>query len=66
MMIGDNLTQGTKVIDHALHPATVVADAEVALLEDAEPVVELQNTGCRGIKPRMRAMPDVWSPSVLE
>jgi hypothetical protein len=43
--ISDGLTQGTKVIGHALHLATVVAGAEVALLEDAEPRVELQNTG---------------------
>jgi hypothetical protein len=42
--IGDGLTQGMKVISHALHPAIVVTDAEVALLEDAEPGVELQNT----------------------
>jgi hypothetical protein len=33
-MIGDGLTQGMKVIGHALHPTTVVADAEVTLLED--------------------------------
>jgi hypothetical protein len=39
----DGLTQGTKVVDHAIHPATVVADAEVALLEGAEPGVKLQN-----------------------
>jgi hypothetical protein len=43
-MIGDGLTQGTKVVGHALHPATVVTDAEVALLEGAEPRDELQNT----------------------
>jgi hypothetical protein len=41
--IGDGLTQGTKVIGHALHPMIVVADAEVTLLEDAEPSIELQN-----------------------
>jgi hypothetical protein len=40
-MIGDGLTQGTKVIDHALHPVTVVADAEIALFEGTEPGVEL-------------------------
>jgi hypothetical protein len=39
--IGDGLTQGTKVISHALHPATVVANAEVTLLEDAKPSVKL-------------------------
>jgi hypothetical protein len=39
--IGDGLTQGMKVIGHALHLATVVADAEVTLLEDTEPGVEL-------------------------
>jgi hypothetical protein len=43
MMIGDGLTQGTKVVGHALHPAIVVADIEVSLLEDAELGVELQN-----------------------
>jgi ABC-type transporter Mla subunit MlaD len=43
-MIRDGLTQGTKVVGHALHQAAVVADAEVALLEDAEPGIELQNT----------------------
>jgi hypothetical protein len=42
--IGDSLTQGMKVFDHALHLTTVVTDAEVALLEDAEPSIELQNT----------------------
>jgi hypothetical protein len=42
-MIGDGLTQGTKVIGHALHLMTVVANAEVALFEGAEPGVELQN-----------------------
>jgi hypothetical protein len=44
MTIGDSLTEGIKVIGHALHPMTVVADAKVALLEDAEPSVEMQNT----------------------
>jgi hypothetical protein len=44
MTIGDGLTLGMKAISHALHPRTVVTDAEVALLEDAEPGVELQNT----------------------
>jgi hypothetical protein len=44
MRISDGLTQGTKVIGHALHLATVVASIEVALLESAEPSVELQNT----------------------
>jgi hypothetical protein len=39
--IGDGLTQGAKVIGHALHPTTVVADAEVALFEGTEPGVEL-------------------------
>jgi hypothetical protein len=42
--INDGLTRGTKVIGHALHLAIVVADAEVALLEDAKLDVELQNT----------------------
>jgi hypothetical protein len=42
-MISDGLTQDTKVIDHALNLATVVADTKVALLEDAELGVELQN-----------------------
>jgi hypothetical protein len=41
MTIGDGLTQGTKVIGHALHPVTVVTDAEIALFEGAEPSVEL-------------------------
>jgi hypothetical protein len=39
--IGDGLTQGTKVVGHALHPAIVVADAEIAMFEGAEPGVEL-------------------------
>jgi hypothetical protein len=43
VMIDDSLTQGTKVIGHALHLATVVADAEVTLLEGVEPHVELLN-----------------------
>jgi hypothetical protein len=34
-----------KVIGHVLHPVTVVADAEVALLEDVKPRVQLQNAG---------------------
>jgi hypothetical protein len=42
--IGDGLTQGTKVIGHALHLAIVVADAEVTLLEGAEPGIDMQNT----------------------
>jgi hypothetical protein len=42
--IGVGLTQGTKVVVHALHPTTVVIDAEVALLEGAESGIELQNT----------------------
>jgi hypothetical protein len=33
VMISDSLTQGTKVVGHALHPVTVVTDAEVTLLE---------------------------------
>jgi hypothetical protein len=41
VMISDSLTQGTKVVDHALHPVTVVANAKVSLLEGAEPGVEL-------------------------
>jgi hypothetical protein len=44
VMISDSLTQSTKVVGHALHPVTVVTDAEVALLEYAEPGVELQNS----------------------
>jgi hypothetical protein len=40
-MIGDGLTQGTKVIGHALHPTTEVADTEVSLFEGVEPSVEL-------------------------
>jgi hypothetical protein len=39
--IGDGLTQGTKVVVHALHPATVVVDAEIALFEGAEPGIKL-------------------------
>jgi hypothetical protein len=42
--IGDSLAQGTKVVGHALYPTTVVVDAKVALLEDVEPGIELQNT----------------------
>jgi isoleucyl-tRNA synthetase len=42
--IGDSLTQGTKVVSYALHSATVVANAEVTLLEGAEPGIKLQNT----------------------
>jgi hypothetical protein len=41
--IGDGLTQGMKVVGHALHLATVVTDAEVTLHDGVEPVVELQN-----------------------
>jgi hypothetical protein len=41
--ISDGLTQGTKVVGHALHLVTVVIDAEVALLEDIKLRVELQN-----------------------
>jgi hypothetical protein len=45
-MIGDGLTQGMKVISHALHlMMIVVADIEVALLKDMELGIELQNTG---------------------
>jgi hypothetical protein len=40
-MIGDGLSQGTKVIGHALHLAIVVANIEVSLLEGTEPDVEL-------------------------
>jgi hypothetical protein len=40
-MIGDNLTEGTKVVGHALHSVTVVTDAEVALFESVKPGVEL-------------------------
>jgi hypothetical protein len=43
--IGDGLTQGTKVVDHALDLTIVVADAEVTLLEYAEPGIKLQNVG---------------------
>jgi hypothetical protein len=42
--IGDGLTQGMKVIGHALHLAIVVADAEVTLLEGAKPGIDMQNT----------------------
>jgi hypothetical protein len=42
--IGDSLTQGTKVVRYALHSATVVANAEVTLLEGAELGIKLQNT----------------------
>jgi hypothetical protein len=41
--ISDGLTQGTKVVGHALHLVTVVIDAEVTLLEDIKLRVELQN-----------------------
>jgi hypothetical protein len=44
-MIGDGHTQGMKVISHVLHLTTVVVDAEVALLEDAELDIKLKNTG---------------------
>jgi hypothetical protein len=44
-MIGDGLTQGMKVISHALHLAIVIADVEVALLEDVKHDIELQNVG---------------------
>jgi hypothetical protein len=44
VMIGDGLTQGTKVIGHALHPTTVVADIEISMLEGMEPGIELQNS----------------------
>jgi hypothetical protein len=43
MAISDGLTQGMKVVGHTLHSATVVADAEVALVEGVKPSVELQN-----------------------
>jgi hypothetical protein len=39
VMISDGLTQGTKVVGHALHPVTVVVDAEIALFEGEEPGV---------------------------
>jgi hypothetical protein len=42
--IDDGLTQDTKVLGHALHPTTVVTNAEVSLLKGVEPSVELQNT----------------------
>jgi hypothetical protein len=41
--IGDSLTQGMKVIDHAFHLVTIHGDAEVALLEVMKLCVELQN-----------------------
>jgi hypothetical protein len=44
MTIDDGLTQEPKVVSHALHPVTVVADGEFSLLEGVEPGVELQNT----------------------
>jgi hypothetical protein len=37
------VSQGTNVVDHALHLTTVVTDAEIVLLEDVEPGIELQN-----------------------
>jgi hypothetical protein len=40
-MIGDGLTQGMKVIGHALHLVTVAANAGVSLHEGAEPDVKL-------------------------
>jgi hypothetical protein len=51
--IGDGLIQGTKVVDHALQSVTVVADTEVALLEDAKlgVVAERETHGCRVIGP---------------
>jgi hypothetical protein len=39
--IGDGLTQGMKVVGHALHPMIVVADTEVSLLKGAKPSIEL-------------------------
>jgi hypothetical protein len=42
--IDDGLTQGTKVIGHALHLTIVVTDTEVTLLQGVEPSIELQNT----------------------
>jgi hypothetical protein len=49
-MISDNLTQGTKFIGHVFHPTTIVTDAEIVLLEDMEPGVELQNVGLTVVK----------------
>jgi hypothetical protein len=43
--IDHGLTQGMKVIGDALHLVIVVADAEVTVLEDTKPGVELQNAG---------------------
>jgi hypothetical protein len=42
--IDDGLIQGMKVVSHALHPVTVVADDEVAFFEGVEPSVELRIT----------------------
>jgi hypothetical protein len=39
--IGDGLTQGTKVVGHALHPAIIVANTKVSLLEGVESGGEL-------------------------
>jgi hypothetical protein len=39
--MGCYIIQGTNVVSHALHPETVVANAEVSLLEGVEPDVEL-------------------------
>jgi hypothetical protein len=45
-MIDDGLTQGTKAVSHELHPATVVTDAEVSLLEGVEPGIVERVTRC--------------------
>jgi hypothetical protein len=39
--IGDSLTQGTKVVGHALHLTIVVADTEVSLVKGTKPSIEL-------------------------
>jgi hypothetical protein len=49
-MIGDGLTQDMKVVGHALHLMTIVANVEVTLLEDVEPAIELQNTRLTVVK----------------
>jgi hypothetical protein len=45
MTISDGLTQGMKIVGHALHLAIVVANVQVTLHEDVKPGVELQNVG---------------------
>jgi hypothetical protein len=63
--ISDGLTQGTKVVDHALHSTIVVADAEVALHEDAKPSVELQNAGLTVVEELSQRAVSVGSRMIL-